>query len=367
MRIGVITFWKTEDNYGQVLQCYALLHYLNAKGHQAFLVRTSKKEYKPSFIHKCYTFFSLLRKSPLSLLHIKSSRKMAKPPRTVIDRGFKAFKEKYIPCTNVIYSYEDLCREPLKVDMMICGSDQIWGAISELMYLQLPGHFKRIAYAASFGGYQIDNPIDKRKVWKWLESFDLITVREKDGIKACRDLGAESYEVIDPTLLLGRSDYMSISKKYIPQTSKPYILLYLLGNPIPMEIDEVYEMAQELQMDVKYVASQGREDEYNKTYPTIEEWLSMMENASYVVTNSYHGTIFSMLYNKPFLTVPLVGNTARMNSRIMDLLKRYHLEHRLYQGNIRAVITPVDYSAFNEEVEEERAFASRLLEPYLES
>ncbi len=350
MKIGTITFWDTEDNYGQVLQCYALISFLESMGHSAYLVRTKATPKKRGgIVHKLFTLLFLLL-HPSSLTALKRKRNGIQPgmPKApFIDRGFSRFKEENIPCTDTIYNYDDLLKKTLDVDALICGSDQIWSTMDPLLFLQIPGRFKRISYSASFGGAKLVNYLDKRQVKAWLESFDFISVRESDGIEICKKMGLQAEILPDPTLLLRSNEYESLLNKENRDANEPYLLLYLLGNKMDVDIKEVFELAEEKHLTVKYVASQGRYDEYEKLYPTIPEWLYLVKNARVVVTNSFHGTVFSLIFNTPFMTIPLSGNAKRMNRRIIDLLSTYHMADRMYEGDFRKAFNQMDFSFFN--------------------
>lgn len=363
MKIGTITFWDTEENYGQVLQCYALIKYLQKHGHQATLIRTKPLVgSKRTVIQKVFTLLVMAR-HPRSLISFfkRTPKTKSNAALPIVDRGFAQFKIKYIPSTSSIFSYEDLVNSPLDYDAIICGSDQIWSAISPLMFLQFPGKFKRIAYAASFGGFQIKNILDRKQVKFWLDSFDFISVREKEGVEMCLSLGAKAFLFPDPTLLLNKSDYEGIIGDSVIKNDKPYILLYLLGNKIDVDVKLFFDFAHLKGIDIKYVASQGRTDDFEKVFPSIPEWLSLIRNARAVITNSFHGTVFSLIFNTPFITVPLSGNVTRMNGRITDLLSKYHLEDRLFMGNLECLLEDANFSLFNKVKEEDCKFVTNLM------
>lgn len=132
-----------------------------------------------------------------------------------------------------------------------------------------------------------------------------------------RELGRSDASLVpDPTLLLSVHDYSSIAAPCL--YSQDYLLLYLLGNEIDFDVAEVYAWARSRHIEVKYVASQGRQDAYDKIYPNVDEWLSLIRNARYVVTNSFHGMVFSIIFNKPFVVIPLAGSFTRMNDRYLQ-------------------------------------------------
>ena len=160
-------------------------------------------------------------------------------------------------------------------------------------------------------------------------------------------------------------DYSSISIP-VKQTTD-YILLYLLGNDMDFDISSVYDWADKHHFAVKYVASQGRLDNYEKIYPNVDEWLGLIQSAKYVVTNSFHGTVFSVIMNRKFLTIPLSGAFTRMNGRVIDLLGRLGLESRIYSGNMDVLSLPIEYDEINGILSEERMRMSLNFDKWLSS
>ncbi len=345
MKIGTLTLWKTQENYGAALQCYALIKFLQKRGHDAKLVKNIEQGFqKQSLFHRFVTLLCMLIKEKS---FPKRSSENVKPIK-IVDRDFATFFGKYIPSYAKEYTLEDLNNNPLGVDALICGSDQVWSTISPSYYLQMKGHFKRVAYAASFGGFDIINVFDRRKVSSWMKSFDLITVREYEGVEICKGLGCKATVVPDPTLLLDKKEYLSIADQSYNTGDKPYILLYLLGNTMNLEVKTIVEFARAHNLEIKYVASHGREDEYEKIYPTIEQWLALIRDAKYIITNSFHGTVFSLIFGIPFITIPLIGVYSRMNGRIEDLLGNTLLINRMYNGNLSVLFEPMQFDTFNE-------------------
>ncbi len=335
MKIGIITYWTSNDNYGQALQCWALQEFLRKNGHKPFLIRYSRKNPIKSKI--------TLSKVVRILFHLPKyiklrdiAQKKQKYYQTTNNepRRFEAFKEQYLDKTEIIYNEKTIKENPPKSDYYICGSDQIWGE-DEIYYLNfLPKGAKKIAYAVSMAT-EMKNRDDefKSKMKEWLSDFIFIGTRENAGINACKMVGIEgAQQVVDPTLLLDRHDYDHIRKHY--PINQPYILLYLIGNPIDMDVKEVYGYAEEKGLKVVYVAVQGQMDEYEKSYPEIGQWIDLVANAELVVTNSFHGTVFSLIYQKPFVAIPLSKPLTTKNVRLMDLLEQTGTSSLLYQGNL---------------------------------
>jgi hypothetical protein len=368
MKIGIVTFWRSEDNYGQILQCYALQTFLKEMGHDVFLIKDAilQKE-TDSFIKKNIKriknwrnisfkrYYMAFYYRKLEIISIKTNK--------LHPRNFEIFKKKYISFTDKEYTIDMLRENPPKADVYICGSDQIWGSFSPFYYLDFGINTKRISYAASFG------PMEKKKallkqISLWIKQFDIVTVRENKGLELCKKLGRQdAICVIDPTLLLTRSHYMQIMEPY--NVDKEYIFLYMLGNKTTVDIKGIYDFARKENLEVIYVASQGQKDKYDKTYPTIEQWIFLLSNAKYVITNSYHGAIFSIIMNKQFLLLPLSGFFKATNDRFHTLLTKYDLQDKLFHSDIMTIKKEIEYYRINLILEEDIEKMKKNMETWL--
>lgn len=348
MKIGTITFWNSEDNYGQLLQCFALLKLLKEKGHDPFLIKFERERKRSKLPQRILVGIKMFIKNPkvfLETIRFKKQQLYSEKKFVSVDRKFSQFRKKYIPSTEVVYAENELYINPPLADVYICGSDQIWSGGNPTMFLQfVPKDRKKIAYAASFGGSRPEN-IDE--VSKFLKTFDYVSLRENSGVDLCKQLGCSKAELVpDPTLLLDSIVYQDMAKN-VQVVNEKYILLYLLGNEIPISVVSIFTFAKKNNLKIKYVASQGRVDDFPKIFPTIEEWISLIDNASYVITNSFHGTIFSLLLNTPFLVLPLSGLRSKMNVRINDLLEKYGMMDRIYKHTLDIIYSPISFEKFN--------------------
>lgn len=355
-KIGIVTLSDSKENYGQILQSYALITFLKQIGFDAFLIRVKHKEIDNS------TFLHRLKQRIRRLIHIKSFIISLKERMEMIrqhnimeesikqhDRKFEQFIVGNIPCTQIWYDDISINENPPEADAYICGSDQIWGSDLSYMYLDFAKNDKvKISYAASFGGLIPDQKL-KVKISRWLSSFFWITVRENTGLTVLKDIGVGNAEVVpDPTLLLDNIDYSKLFEDENVKSDQKYVFLYLLGNKIALDVSEIFEMAKKYNLKVVYVTAHGRNDSYEKNYPTINSWLRLISNSEAVITNSYHCTIFSMIFRKKFLSIPIIGVRSRMNTRIIELLEKYSLTDRLQDRNIEKVFEEIDYSKFNQ-------------------
>lgn len=358
--VGIITFWDSKDNYGQLLQNFALIKFLESLGFHAKLIRVENCVKKGAFYYMKKLLFFLV--SPQKLYKKILSEKIkhtTKIENQKHSRGFETFREKNIPATDYIHM-SNLFLSPPPYDVFITGSDQVWFSLFPLYYLQFaPPESKKIAYAASMGGFK---PAGKKMqtLRKLVKDFDYVSLREKQAYnyfiqnKIC----AADY-VPDPTLLLSKEDYKSLYEEQ--KFEKPYIFLYLLGNKLQFDVSQIYQYAQKKRLDVVYVASQGRSDSYTKQYPTIEEWLNLIEHAEMIVTNSFHGTCFSMIYRKKFMALLLNGVFAKMNDRITDMLEKYGLSNRIFSESIDDCEKDIDYALFEKITGEEKKYVAQKL------
>jgi hypothetical protein len=365
-RIGIVTYWRSEDNYGQILQCYALQTFLKSLNYDVFLIKDIStnigiKEKISKFIiclsvEKIFHFF----RYKIQEYYSREINKLHK-------RNFADFKYKYITFTEKEYTIEMLRENPPKADVYICGSDQIWRDASPIYFLDFGNNVKRISYAASFGMRDNNDKFYFKKISTWLKCFDTITVREQIGINICKKAGRDDAICVpDPTLLLTKSDYIQISKS-IDIPTNGYIFLYLLGNYTSIDIKSIYKIARIEKLEVIYVASQGRIDKYPKIYPTIEQWIFLINNARHIITNSYHGAIFSILMNKQFHVLPLKGNIySGMNDRLNTLFNDYQLPSNLYSTDINSIKSDIDYDEINLKLAEKRRWIKKQMKIWLE-
>lgn len=349
MRIGIVTYWSSSDNYGQQLQCFALQKYLIGLGHDAYLIKYMPTSHIP--------LWRRIARSVKYRLLVSSEQKEKDRNTKLISernkllncrRGFKEFRDKYIKSTEIVYrNVKELRNNPPTADVYICGSDQVWN--NRLEDENTAGWFldfgspktKRLSYAASIGR-EIETK-EYKTVVKYLERFDAISVREQKANNLCHQLGFEkSIIAIDPTLLLCSSDYSAlISNIKLESSSNPYVFVYLLNI---RNCDEIYwnefnKMIQSDGLAVRVVASSGYLPAqnflpgYQNEHATIPEWLSLIKHSEYVITTSFHGVVFCLLYHKPFYAVLLSNEYSKGNDRIVSLLKSVGLNNRIVSSD----------------------------------
>ena len=358
MKIGILT-WLHNGNYGSILQAYALQKALRNQGYQ-----TENIDYAPSTVKKVENLIK--NKNYLKLFLEKwdayCAKKVAGSPRELSEKQkkFEDFRENYINITRRYSSPQEVATIDGEYDAYICGSDQIWSPVllNPVFYFDfLSDTERKIAYACSFGVSSIKGK-KATKITNYLNRFDYISVRESSGCEIVKNLTGKVVPVMpDPTLLLQRTDWDKVSK-YNLNLNK-YIFCYFLSwnedywkyvenvsQQLGYQIVIVPSVKQTYQVDAKILKNIGP-----------EEWVGLVKNASYVITDSFHGTVFSIIYNKPFTVLKRFSddNPRSQNSRIYTLLEHYNLTNRL--GINTDIFNLQEYTKVNSQVEYDRRYA----------
>lgn len=340
MKIGIITFWESNDNYGQVLQAYALQLILRRMGHEPFLIRYSLRASQvtnknSSLFWKVLKFLAIL---PLiKSIKRKRAQKQEDICRAYIEeknivRHFSEFRKNFISqSSKVYYSISELREDPPKADCYITGSDQVWTMLlnnegNRAYFLDFGDNkIKRISYAASFG--MSEYPIDLiPNLSSLLHKFNAISVREETGVRICNKLGLNVQHVLDPTLLLRNEDYLCLGCSELSSVSTMYIYSINIKSSDELYWEEVKNYAEKNKLSIKVTTSSGnfpgREifDGADYLYAMIPEWIQYINNASLVVTTSFHGVVFCLLGHTNFVYIPLRQTGSKGNGRVESLL-----------------------------------------------
>ena len=337
MKICVLT-QPLGANYGGILQAYALQKVLRDMGHDVTTLRFRPDvPWVPSGYKKhlltLRRFVSKYIKGNNSIVYCNPDRQTRFAYRE-LDR----FIDTQMHCLEVKapLSFHDLPT----FDTFIVGSDQVWRpAYSPCLpnfYLDFlaDSPVKRIAYAASFGvdTWETDEEMTLQ-IRPLAQKFDAISVREESGIALCKNyLNVNAQRMPDPTLLLTAADYLPLcGEKRTDQ--QPYMAAYVLDKG-EQEQRFIEKISKEKQLPVKYI---GKLDWAQKT-DSVETWLADIAHASFVITNSFHGTVFSILFEKNFLSVK---NSQRGTSRFSSLLNSVGLQDRLLDINASVFDVPI--------------------------
>lgn len=342
MKIGIITYWQSNDNYGQLLQCYALQRYFVKMGHEPFLIRYDVSN-RYSANNKWKKVLKILMVYPV-LLYLLNKKKKGQQTKLLAEiskknslRKFDDFRKQMILQSSQLYSsLKEMQQNPPQADWYVTGSDQVWSQLlnnkeNEAFFLNFgDNNIKRISYAASFAMDEYPQKLHK-ELKANLNRFQAISVREKTGIDICSNVGVSAEVVVDPTLLLDNSVYRKIAsnKKY-----NNYIYVYSLNisSADEMYFDEIKQLASKQGCEIIVTPASGcvpgLELFGNVTYDyaTIPEWIANIDNAEVVITTSFHGIVFCLLMHTQFVYIPLKDKLAKMNNRILNLLEALGLE-----------------------------------------
>ena len=374
MKIGIITFVKC-DNYGAELQAYALQKKLNSIGYDAEVVDMEKEAgvvegtfstYKNAIINR-YKQFGVFKGTKKIIQLIVDKYRLKKAYEKNREKAqkkheiFNNFFYQMIRHSEKYYTLEELRNaKRLPYDVLIAGSDQIWNYMQtrylDVFFLMMANQWgaKKISYAASFSVSSIPNDL-KEKYKIYLENMDSISVREINGIdiaKSCAN--REAKLVLDPTLLLNRDEWVRnlALEDYLPKEKK-YVVIYTLSGS-----HYIYSLAKKIAsnygVDVINIKSgfsriDGDDGIIHICDAGPREFISIYNHAIYVITDSFHGTAFSINFNIPFTT--LLNPASNINSRALSILKLTRTENRLiYDDDTHAGPSDLnmDFSKVNE-------------------
>lgn len=323
-------------NYGGVLQAYALQRYLIDIGCD---VETFDRRKNESRLGSAKMLFRNVIKLLLGRIKSIPTRKRY----GYILEELASFRDKRVSMSRVMLTKDDIrlyCKKNT-IDAFIVGSDQVWRPRYSPSILDFYLDFaddvgngaKRIAYAASFG---VDN-------WEYSEEltdkcknlarkFDHLSVRERSAVLLCKEkFGIDAKLVLDPTMLLENEDYLPLMQNVKESGFQGRLLSYVL-DPAPEKRSIADAVAKVLDLEGisikpdKNIAQVRRRDLALCKYPSVETWLKAFHDSDFIVTDSFHGTAFAILFNKPFVSV---ANPGRGLARFESLLSQFDLLDRL--------------------------------------
>lgn len=357
-KIGILTF-HFSTNYGALFQAFGLKNYLEGKGYQVEFIN-----YHPEHIEKGgdITFKNFYKKTAIKIIYLKLiSLKEKLFGNKNIELGFLDFKNNYLGIKGKEYkTIKELNEAKLDFDFLICGSDQIWNpsdhfGVDPVYFLDFKtlNNSVKISYAPSFGKNTLEKKYNK-EISFLLTKLDYISVREKSGVDILKQLTKKDISLVpDPTVLM--SDYKKIMKEY-GDIADDYIFCYYLRSR-----ENIGDVSEYIAQQSKYKIysphnSHRRWKEIGETvYPCPRQWLNLLFNSKIVITNSFHGTMLSILLNKPFIVVGIGGEKAKYNERVQNLLSQCGLEHRLINEFNKTKInqltnTQINWSEVNEKI-----------------
>lgn len=353
MKIGIMTFHRAA-NYGAVLQAYALQFYLTKMGNEAKIM-----DYRCKSIENVH--------SPFYFLYIKGLKNRIKqflrwPVKLHKKKIFNHFLKTKIALSSRAgkRNKETLLQE--EYDVVIAGSDQIWNpdlikGDTEYLLDFVPNDTVKISYAASFGVDSLDRK-NTELYRKYIGRFDKLSVREKQGMAIAASLCSKAViHTLDPTFLLRKEEWESFMD--VPECDN-YILLYMIRYSDNL-IKTAKRLAEEKGKQLIFISDSMRRKRGIRyvTSATPEEWTGLFHNADCVVTNSFHGTAFSINFNKRMI-LEISGSEQKGNARITSLLDSLAIEYYCQDG-ILDLNRDIDWKSVNAILDELREGSYKFL------
>lgn len=380
MNIGILTF-HFSDNYGAALQAYALRRWLTERGHRASFI-----DYRPAHIERggrlCVPTSPAKLKADLKVVYLAVSSFLH---QHFGHRGqrekFVRFREHFlgIPTDAAPTDNGASLAAAQAYDLIVAGSDQIWSPSQHFgfdpnYFLAFAQSFRarKISYAASFGRDRVSSD-EAAQLPELLHNFDAISVREASGVTLVeRTTGQRPANVPDPTLLLNNYAELTDPAPSGP-VADPYLFCYGLRSP-----DNIRQTAELVasQLGCPILSPHNphrRWVEIGQTvYPDPAEWVALVKNARFVVTNSFHGTVFSLLFKKPFIVAGLTGDKATANARAIHLLRAVGLESRFApsfsaEQTEALMATEIDWAAVDQRLADLRRAGNEFLSGQLKA
>lgn len=350
-KIGLITMHNV-CNMGAVLQAYALQIEIDSNGGNSEIIdyipnlRKGYRKYFPKNqgIGKIRRTFSWLKWLPHRIL-------WQKPYNEFVNEHLKLSKETFYE-NQKIYNYL------FEYDVFVTGSDQVWNSsstdgLSPYYFLDF-AKGKKVSYAASISNKNLSFE-EKKILEKYLSSYDAISVREKQAVELLEPVCKKDISfVLDPTLLLTKNEWEMLGNESNINIKENYLLIYMLGN-VPRMLELAKKIAMEKKLKIvkfgwdikkkKYV-------DYNISFKKPQDFIRLFMNADYIVTNSFHGTVFSINFKKDFVSIP----SSKGNPRFLSILSVLGILDRLYdeKKEIGNYIESIDYEDVDKKLEELR-------------
>ena len=360
MKIGILT-QPLHKNYGGLLQAWALQTVLKRMGHEAWILQ---REYRqPDSLHRAVRWGKNLLKRCRGE-RVISHQKAKSIQQAKTDRFVEANINPRTPSLTSTKALRNYFKEQA-FEACVVGSDQVWRKAYSpclpnyfLDFLENEDEVRKVAYAASFGLDDPDfNNKDISKAQQLIKRFHAISVRERSGVSICRNLlHAEAVHVLDPTLLLEKDDYRHVAGITPPvtDTEKEIFCYFLDINEEKEHLRKHTSAALQLKTASGMPPKAGTaenllDDPAACTFPAVEEWLGHFSKAAFVLTDSFHGCVFSIIFNKPFIAF---SNKGRGNARFNSLLETFGLQARLIDTYDNDMVndllrTPIDWNAVN--------------------
>lgn len=383
-KIGcVIAYTENHNNYGTSLQGYATLRKISDLGYQCEIIRYKKQL---SLIAKIKLVYEMLRcggtKDKLRVLKERLNMKIYHEYAHNIEIRREAVNKykakKLVPYFHEYIGFDALCRGSLKYGAVLVGSDQVWTPMSlyskffNLLFVD--DNVPKIAYASSFGVSSIPK-IQIKATKHYLERFDRIGVREIKGKEIVESISNNHATVVaDPTMLLTREDWENEIKDAKVKDYGHYIFCYFLGTNqnSRVAVDELKRLTGYKVITIRHMDEYVKSDEHFGDEAPYDidpnDFVKLISNADYVCTDSFHCTVFSILFHRKFMTFYRFSQNSKSsrNSRIDSLFDLLGLRSRLFSGDISKINDDIDYKFVDSKLSDLRNESIKFLKESLE-
>ncbi|WP_420935760.1 polysaccharide pyruvyl transferase family protein [Alteromonas sp. A081] len=369
-----------HNNYGGLLQAFALQHVIQELGHETKLIRNDLRHYplwKKRFHFLKHCIKKVVFKTPILVPDFTT-----KEQKKIIAKNSESFIEKNINTTSLVknvFSFNDI--KNYNFDGFVVGSDQVWRTDYSanivnyfFEFLDSKPNMTRVSYAASFG---IDewtfSDEETQKCKKLISNFHSVSVREESAVELCKiHLAIDAERVLDPTFLVQTGVYRELVDKANLQSPEGKIFSYVLDRS---DSNKKIEREASQKLNTKHFTIMPRKDLENLNsenidefvYPAVENWINGFIQADYVITDSFHGTVFAILFNKKFISI---GNRRRGLSRFVSILSLFGLESRLVTDyndfSVDKLTNDIDWNYINKILSIEQEHSKQFLKNSLD-
>lgn len=373
VKFGILTFYDAL-NYGAALQALALQQAVENAGVRAEFIRCLEAGSNPeqtSSKHGMLAYFHVLRKNRFSLKRFMRMRNVAQGKAT----RFSEFRERYMHLSRkAYYGIEDLKNQEFDYTGYICGSDMVWSDIGQnldLYFLSFAPQQKRISYAPSLTGRDGETESEKEFYRDRINGIKYLSCRERYGVDYIKAItGKTAQLVLDPTLLLSKEQWCELLNLEQKQEEKPYILCYMFGGVSKEFSKRIAQLQQKYDMDVRFIPVTNYETEYeldrgiNPDYGP-REFVELFLNAEIVLTNSFHGLLFSLIMQKQFVVFHRdeANVWAKHEERLANILRILSLDDRYHyeSEDLMAIKFDIDYDTVSARLDKQRQMSLKYL------
>lgn len=353
-----------HENYGGMLQAYATVSVLEMRGLEYELIQYQKKRTLVSVIKSIPRLLNTVLLNDKYEAFLKKEGMIQHPEfkkNDIVRReAFRRFKEEHFTKLSPMFiGFDDLCKGVKRYAAVVSGSDQLWSPAGlptnfyNLMFV--PPHIRKISYASSFGVKQIPW-YQKKRTAQFLDRIEYISMRENRGSEIVKELiGRTVPTILDPVFMFDKDGWERLIPSHV-EMDEPYILAYFLGNN-PEYREAVKKAAKQLNCKVVALRHLDRYVPHDEKFGDIalydvgpDRFLNLLREATYICTDSFHGSCFSIIHEKLFVTFNRYAENAKhsKNSRIDTLCTNFGIQDRRYKGIdslSEQLKTSIDYEA----------------------